>query len=571
MFTGRGTRAPFTLCRVNAARQQFGRSFSAIREVISRPALRRLQLAGLAGEIGGWAYWIVLSLYAYANGGAVAVGVVGGLRLGGSAIAAPFAGVVADRFPRRKVLFWTDVTRAACLAAAAIADSLDGPRAVVLGMAVLFAIAGTAFRPALSALLPMLCETAEDLTAANVTATALESASLFIGPALGGLVVAAGGTVAGFWFASAALAVSATLIFLIRVTEKPSGSHESAETVLAAALDGLTAITSNRSLLLFVSLFVAQTFVAGALGVLTVVLATSDLGLGPAAVGYLNSAIGIGGIIGSVGSVAIIGRRRLASIFGFGVILWGIPLIVIGAHPSLVLALVLLAVLGFGNTFVDVSGLTLLQRAVPDRVLARVTGTLESLILTAVAAGAFVAPFIIEAIGVRWTFAAFGCVLPVAAALSWHRLSILDTGPGAQLGERLRLLEGVPLMAPLPPAQLEAIANDLEELEVAGGTSLFKLGDAGDRFWIVASGEIVITPADREPVVLSAGEAFGEIALLRNVPRTASADVRTSARLYGLERDLFIAAVTGHADSSAAAETTIANRLGSVRSGALAL
>ena len=146
-------------------RQQLGRSFSAIREVISRPALRRLQLAGLAGEIGGWAYWIVLSLYAYANGGAVAVGVVGGLRLGGSAIAAPFAGVVADRFPRRQVLFWTDVTRAACLAAAAIADSLDGPRAVVLGMAVLFAIAGTAFRPALSALLPMLCETAEDLTA----------------------------------------------------------------------------------------------------------------------------------------------------------------------------------------------------------------------------------------------------------------------------------------------------------------------------------------------------------------------------------------------------------------------
>ena len=300
-------------------------------------------------------------------------------------------------------------------------------------------------------------------------------------------------------------------------------------------------------------------------------LATSELGLGPAAVGYLNSAIGIGGIVGSVGSVAIIGQRRLASIFGFGVILWGIPLIVIGAHPSLALALVLLAVLGFGNTFVDVSGLTLLQRAVPDRVLARVTGTLESLILASVAAGALVAPFIVEAIGVRWTFVVFGCVLPVAAALSWHRLSILDTGPGAQLGERLRLLEGVPLMAPLPPAQLEAIANDLEELEVAGGTSLFKLGDAGDRFWIVASGEIVITPADREPLVLSAGESFGEIALLRDVPRTASADVLTAARLYGLERDLFIAAVTGHADSAAAAETTIANRLGSVRSGALAL
>ena len=441
----------------------------------------------------------------------------------------------------------------------------------MLGLAVLFAIAGTAFRPALSALLPTLCETAEDLTASNVTATALESASLFIGPALGGLVVAAGGTVAGFWFASASLAVSATLIFMIRVKETRSGSHESTETVLAAALDGLHAITSSSSLLLFVSLFIAQTFVAGALGVLTVVLATTELGLGPSAVGYLNSAIGIGGIVGSVGSVAIVGHRKLASVFGFGVILWGIPLVLIGAHPSLALALVLLAVLGFGNTFVDVAGLTLLQRAVPDRVLARVTGTLESLILASVAAGALVAPFIVQAIGVRWTFAAFGCVLPVAAAISWRRLSILDTGPGAQLGERLRLLEGVPLMSPLPAAQLEAIANDLEEVEVAGGTSLFRLGDPGDRFWIVASGEIVITPADREPVTLSAGDSFGEIALLRDVPRTASADALTEARLYGLERDLFIGAVTGHADSSAAAEATIATRLGSVRSGALAL
>jgi CRP-like cAMP-binding protein len=126
-------------------------------------------------------------------------------------------------------------------------------------------------------------------------------------------------------------------------------------------------------------------------------------------------------------------------------------------------------------------------------------------------------------------------------------------------------------MAPLPAAQLEAIAESLEERDVDAGTSLFRLGDAGDRFWIIAAGEVLITPPDRVPLVLSTGESFGEIALLRDVPRTASADAQTAARLLGLERDLFIAAVTGHADSSAAAEATIATRLGSVRSGALAL
>ncbi len=539
--------------------------------MFAHPDLRLLQIAGAAGEIGGWAYWIVLSIYAYDHGGAVVVGVAGALRLGGSAIAAPFAGVIADRFPRRRVLYATDLTRAACLALAAAVDASDGPRIVVLGLAFLFAIASTAFRPALSALLPELAQAPEELTAANVTMSAIESAGLFVGPALGGLIVAAGGTVAGFCFAAAGMACSGALIFRIRVHEKVSRDHPRAEHALAAAVDGVRAITSNANLLLLVSLIGAQTFVAGALGVLTVVLATSTLDTGPAAVGYLNSAIGVGGIIGSVGSLGLIGGRRLASVFGIGVILWGLPLVAIGARPTLAFALVLLAVVGFGNTFVDVAGLTLLQRAVPDRVLARVTGSLESLILASVAAGALVAPFIVRAIGVRWTFAVVGCILPAAAALAWPRLRRLDTGPGARLGERLRLLEGVPMLAPLPPAQLEAIAGELEELELAAGSPLFRTGDAGDLFWIVAGGEILITPPDREPTVVGPGGSFGEIALLRDVPRTASAEARTAARLYGLGRELFIASVTGHADSSSVAEATIAARLGSVRSNALAL
>jgi MFS family permease len=550
---------------------QVRRSLTAVREVLARPDLRRLQLAGAAGHLGGWAYWIVLSLYAYAHGGAVALGIVGALRLGGAAIAAPFAGVVADRFPRRRVLIATDTVRASCLATAALVDAADGPRGIVLGLAVLFAIAGTAFRPALSALVPTLAQTPEELTAANVTATAIESASLFAGPAIGGLIVEAGGTQAGFWFAAAAMATSAALIFRIKAREKPTASHETAEGVFASVIDGARALGSNRNLLLLVGLLCAQTFVAGALGVLTVVLATTELGAGPATVGYLNSAIGVGGIVGAVGSLGLAGGRRLATVFGLGVILWGAPLAVIGVHPSLAAALVLLAVVGFGNTLVDVAALTLLQRAVPDRVLARVTGVLESLILGAVAAGALVAPFVVRAVGIRWTFVVVGCFLPVAAALTWPRLRALDTGVGAQLGERLRLLAGVPLMSPLPAAQLEAIANELVELEVANGTQLFRLGDSGDRFWIIASGEMAMIKPDGESVLLGPGDSFGEIALLRDVPRTASADARKTARLYGLERDIFVAAVTGHADSAAAAEATIASRLGSVRSNALAL
>jgi MFS family permease len=546
---------------VTRARQ----SLAAVRDILASPDLRRLQIAGFAGHIAGWAYWIVVALYAYGHGGAIAVGVVGGLRLGGSALAAPFAGVVADRFPRRNVLVATDVVRAVLLVIAAAVDAADGPREVVIGLVVLFALASTAFRPALSALVPTLARTPEDLTAANVTASAIESVSLFVGPTLAGLVVAAGGTVTGFLFAAAMLAFSAAMIFRIEAREEPRPHEETAQGVLQAASDGIRAIAGNRSLALLVGLFTAQTFVCGALTVLTVLLARQTLGAGAAAVGYLNSAIGVGGIVGSVGSLGLVGSRRLATTFGIGVVLWGAPLVVIGIHPALALALALLAVVGFGNTLVDVAGFTLLQRAVPDQVLARVTGAMDSLILASVAAGAFVAPFVVRWAGIRWTFVAAGCVLPVTVALAWRALRRLDTGPGAQLGERLRVVGAVPILAPLPSVLLERVAHELVEVDLAAGETLFEAGDHGDRFWIIAGGGVEIAPPGEEPKVLGPGESFGEIALLRDVPRTATATARAATRLYGLDRDLFVAAVTGHADSTAAAEATIVARLESLR------
>jgi MFS family permease len=547
------------------------RSLAAVRAVVARPDLRRLQLAGAAAFMGQWCYWVVVVLYAYAHGGAVAVGVIGALRLGGAAIASPFAGVIADRYPRRRVLITTDCVRTACLVLAAIADATDAPRVLVFAPALLFSLAGSAFRPALSAYLPTLAATPEELTAANVTASAIESTSIFAGPAVGGLVSAAWGTSVGFAVAAAAMSCSAFLISRIQAREKVTRTAEAREPFLREAGDGLRAISSNRNLSLIVGLLVMQTLVAGAFGVVTVVLAKTTLGAGSAGVGYLQAAIGVGGIAGTVVSLSMIGRRGLASVLGIGVALWGLPLVVIAAAPSIPLALAMLGIVGIGNTVVDVSGFTLLQRAVPDSVLARVNGVLESLILSSIAAGSLIAPFVIDWVGVRWTCALVGLVLPTAAAVRWPALRRLDTAPGAQLGERLRLIARVPMLAPLPPPQQEAIAHELEETDLPAGTTLFQAGDPGDRFWIVASGEISILPPGETPVTVGAGEAFGEIALLRDVPRTASATAVVPTRLYALDRDQFVAAVTGHAESSATAEATIAARIGTLRPTALAL
>jgi MFS family permease len=545
------------------------RSLSAVGAVFASPDLRRLQLAGAAGQLGAWSYWIVVSLYAYAHGGAVTVGIVAALRLAAVAISSPFAGVIADRFSRQRVLLVADTTRALSLLAAAAVDAANGPAAVVIAFVVLFAIAGAAFRPALSALLPALARTPAELTAANVTASAIESSAWFAGPAIGGLVVAASGTVAGFLVGAGCLAVSALLILRIQTHEQPPGAGETAEGTLAHAADGLKAIAENRGVALLIGLFAAQTFVSGALGVLNVVLAKEQLHGGAAQVGYLSAAMGLGGVIGSAGSLGLVGSRRLATTFGLGILAWGVPLIVIGAYPELALAIALYVGLGIGNTLADVSGYTLMQRAVPDRVLARVSGVFEGVAYITPALGALLVPLILQVVDVRWTFVIIGIVLPVVVALAWRPLRRLDRGPDAQLGERLRLVGGLPVFAPLPPPELETIARELVEVDLAAGQVLFHAGDPGDRFYIIADGEVLVTPPDAEPRVMGPTESFGEIALLRDRPRTADVAARSAVRLYGLERGLFVATVTGYADSQAEVEATISARLGNLGGRAL--
>jgi MFS family permease len=329
------------------------------------------------------------------------------------------------------------------------------------------------------------------------------------------------------------------------------------------ALAGFRTIWHDSRLRLIIGLFAAQTLVYGGLVVLIAVASIRLLGLGSPGIGYLNAALGVGGLIGGLVAVALVGPRRLALIFGLGLILWGLPILLIGVWAEAAPAFVLIGLAGLGLTLVDVSGFTLLQRAVPEEVLARVFGVLHSAFFATGGIGAILAPALIDWIGIRGAMIATGAVLPVVTIPSFGMLAHVDrtlTVPTAQLNA----LRAIEMFAPLPAPTLEALAASLQTVTVAAGDTVFRQGDHGDRFYIVESGEIEIEIDGVVANVLEPGDHFGEIALLRDIPRTGTARARKETQLYALERDAFLGAVTGHAGSTEAAETVVAARLGLV-------
>jgi MFS family permease len=531
-----------------------------MREVYRNPALRRLELAWMGSIIGSWAYFVALAVFAYRAGGPSAVGLVGLIRWLPAAFASPLAAVLGDRYPRVPVMLGSDLVRSAALGGMAVCAATDAPVELVYALASLVAVVTTAFQPAQAALLPALARTPEELTAANVSSSTIESLGFCVGPALGGLLLTVSNTWVVFTVTSATFLWSALqLVPLLSIVE-PGLRQPERPPIREQAIAGFRTIARDHRLRLVIGLFSAQTLVDGAFTVLLVVSALQLLDLGEGGVGYLNAAVGVGGLIGGFVSLTLVGQRRLATTFGIAVAGAGGPLLLVGAWPGTAVTLIVFALIGASIIVGDVSGYTLLQRSTPDEVLARVFGVLHSLFYATVALGAILAPVLIDAIGVRWSLVAIGAVLPLLSALTRTRLAHLDAAPVHP--RELELLRGIPLFAPLPAPVLERLAARMASVRAQSGEEIIRRGEHGDRFYVVGTGEVQIALDSGPPRVEGPGSYFGEIALLRDVPRTATVSARTDVELYALERDDFLGAVTGHSASAEAADAVVGSRLG---------
>ncbi len=531
-----------------------------MRDVVVQPELRRAEVAYALACTGEWTFTLGLGVFAYRDGGPGAVGLVALVRMVPSALASPFLTAFADRMRRERVLAVVSAFRAGAIGAAALLLEKGAPAAVVYVLAVVATIAFTVFRPTHSALLPSLCTTTRELTSANVVRGIVDSSGALFGPALAGLLLALSDAAAVF-AAAAALSLGAAAVLVRIRCEAPSRTAPARPGTLGRdTVDGLRAVGGHPDLVLVLGLGFAQTLVRGALNVFIVVVALGLLGTGNAGVAALSAAVGAGGLVGSLGVSLLVGSRHLGAWLAIALVLWGAPIALIGVAPTDLTAFTLLAVVGLGNAIIDVPFFTLPVRLVPDAVLARVFGVFESLVALGVGLGAVLVPVLITLLDLRGALIAIGLLLPFLAALCWRRLTALDERLGVR-DDEIDVLRNAPMLKLLPVPSIEHLASQLRHRTLPAGAVLFARGDPADGFYIIVEGQAEVIGDGALIRTVGPGESFGEIALMHDVPRTATIRALSNLDVFELQRDVFLDAIGGYSLSNDAAHAVVARHL----------
>jgi MFS family permease len=529
----------------------------AFRAVFANRDLRRLAIAFTLFGLARWANRITIFIVAFQRGGTAETGFVAAIMLVPAALIAPLASILGDEMRRDRALVLGYALQTILAGATAAAFLLESPIAVVYGFAVLLSASGTLTWPVQSALIPQFARSPHELTAMNAVDGFVYGGVALLGPAAAGLLIAIAG--AGLVFAVFTLFLLAATLMVVGLDPRPHPAHTGKHR-LAEATAGFAAVLRHPDQRLVVGLLAGQSVLAGAMDVLLVAITLGLLGLPESAGGFTAAARGIGGLIGGVWAMELVGRRDLAmplraSLLVFGI---GATSMAFSTVPLLTAALVVVAAAGYVRA--DTVGAILLQRVVPDEILARVFGVVEGMYLAALAAGSALAPLLVAAIGVRGAVVAAGLLLPAVVALIGGRIRSVDLA--AKVPEReLELLRSLDLFRSLPAHKLEDVAWRLLPVSASPGDVVIREGDPGDRFYVVDDGEVSVSQDGRPLTTLGPGTYFGEIALLHDVPRVATVTAVTQTSFLALDRGEFLEALMSHPQSHDAAEITAEERL----------
>ena len=506
------------------------------------PALARLLTGEFISGIGDWLYLVAILVVVYAESQSpVLLGIIGAARILPYVLLSVPAGIAADRFDRRMVLLVTDVARGLLMLVLVGAVMLDAPTTIIVAVSILAACFSTFFGPAIAALLPMLVDE-RDLGPANSAWATLDNVAFIVGPALAGIILAVGTLEIAFLLNAVSFAIVAIVLWRLPLPKAPApvvdddggagtapaprpGWHE-----LVRPLAGPFLLDSTTSI------------VGGGLGVLTVVIAVDVLRAGEAGTGYLNAAIGVGGVVAGVVGGALLARRLRVPLL-IGGVAGAIGLVWLAVAGDLLVAMLAIGVAVAGLLLLDVVNTTLIQRIVPDALRGRAMGVLQTTSAVLYALGSLAMPIIADLAGVGPVLIGSAVISAVgvggALLLTQGRGEPEPVDPG-----RARLLEH-PIFAGLPAARLEAAARQLVEVPMAAGEAIVRQGDAADRFYVVAEGAVRVTqvtdPGSDELHLrdLGPGDVFGEIGLLRRSARTATVTASAPGLLLALDADAF--------------------------------
>jgi CRP-like cAMP-binding protein/predicted MFS family arabinose efflux permease len=540
-----------------------------------RAALRHRDFRYLLGSLsvstaGDWLYGTALIVFVFQethSAGWVAAASI--LRLAPYVLFGAFAGVIADRLPRRAVMIAADLARAALMFVLAAVAASSLPVGWAIAIVFVSTAFGTPYSPALAATTPSLVGE-KDLGAANAVMSATEHASIVFGPALAGALLAITSAELAFAINGLTFLASAALVVGVHFPAAKAAAEAPEEGLLTRLGRGLAVIVERPTVAIVVGFVVAASFIYGSELVMLVLAAERLLGMDAEGVGYLNAAVGVGGVAAAGLTGRLLQGAHPSRSLAVAIVAAGIPLALLSVltHPAPALAL--MVVVGVGSVTLDVIAVTMLQRYLSEDVVGRVFGALDSLSVGGMLLGSFIAPLLVRGLGLKWALVAAGAALPTLALATVPYLRRIDTATEdttRALAPVVEALGGLGIFEAVPRSSLEALAAALTEVQAQPGDAVVREGDAADALYVVRAGVLDVFSAGEAGIAptkvneLSAGDYFGEIGLIENVPRTATVRAVTECTLWRIPGDRFLSAVYQAPSVSATLRDGIVGRL----------
>jgi Na+/melibiose symporter-like transporter len=559
--------------------------FSVFRTAFSNPILRRLVLAYLLFGSAEFGVWITLLVFAYDHGRSTASMLMVLVQLIPTIAISPFIGAFVDRNRPSRVLFFGFGLQAVSMGAVAVAIGLHVPTFVVFVLAPFTSISLSMSRSPQAALLPAIVRTPDELTAANVMSGWMDGAAALIGPGVAGILLAWRGP----WLAVAVTAAMALVSMLLVANvagpaaaviaedeiddsgdraEEGDNSHRrmsGLKRALASLKDGarsnIEGTIQNPQIRVLLTLHTFYFALIGSLDLLCVILALDFLHMGAGGAGYLNAALGAGALLAGFLTAFLVGRRHLSRTLAIALLVAVFALALIDFVHGDTAAFFFIGIVGLAGAVFDVTARTLLQRSAPSDAIGGAFAILETLMDLGLALGVVLVRLALAIGGVRAALLAPAVIAIVLIAALWRQLQKIDSSATVPQVE-IQLLRSIPLFAALPAPSIEGLARELVAVHVPAGTRVITEGDSGDRYYAVADGSLEFSRGKSQVGTVARGQGFGEIALVRDVPRQASVTAITDSLLYSLEKDPFVQTVMGHVTASSRAKTVIAKHLG---------